>query len=446
MEVLVFFGHAMVLRFLLFFQLLYVVNQLHFPWETGIPALAPTNLIFILVLLALRSAPPDPLEPKEPFLKKALLYFYGALFFAFLWAQVTAMNDIVDDLTYIKNALFFPLFYFLYLRCKQDEKHTRYLIIWVMIIAAVAGLEAIREGFDYGFGKYNPFRRASGPFGVDWHHANRAGVFYGMFMPMFVALALFLKGQKLWRLGALGGILLLAGGSLFTYSRQSYFLCILAIVLLLVRKSVILMVVISVTLVSLAGYLPDSVFQRVEETKQQGKHGEEEVDVSTSSRWEIWEGAMGMLRDNPIGVGLNRFKKNIGNYCRYRGYDAHNFYVLTTAECGPQGIATWLLVLWTLFRLSRWLSINAPPDDNEAKALMLGFTVCTLCMALSGIYGSPHFEGSVMAPYWALCGLLERYVLLKLQKAGQAPRESTEPSLVERFPLAAHIAPGRRDL
>ena len=39
----------------------------------------------------------------------------------------------------LKNALFVPLFYFLYLRCKMDEKTTRWLIIWIMVIAAVAG-------------------------------------------------------------------------------------------------------------------------------------------------------------------------------------------------------------------------------------------------------------------------------------------------------------------
>jgi hypothetical protein len=432
----------MVLKVLLYFQLLYVVNQVHFPWETGIPALAPTNLIFILVLLALSSAPPDEINP-EPMLKKPLLYFFGALGFAFLWAQVRAFNDIVDDMTYVKNAVFFPLFYFMYLRCKMDEKNTRLLIIWVLVIAAVAGLEAVREGFDYGFGHYNPFRRASGPFGVDWHHANRAGVFYGMFMPMFVALALFLRGQKLWRLGAIGGIVLLAGGSLFTYSRQSYFLCILAFVLLFIRKSIIATVIISVTLVSLAGYLPDSVFQRVEETKQQGKHGEEEVDVSTASRFEIWGGAMEMLAHNPLGVGLNRFKKEIGSYCSYKGFDAHNFFVLTLAEAGPQGLFTWLLVIWTLYKLSRWLRMNAGDDDPEMKALALGFTVAIFCMALGGIYGSPHFEGAIMAPFWALAGLLERYMNLKLAKAGTKPSEkAADESLVAKFPLAAHIAPG----
>ncbi len=154
-------------------------------------------------------------------------------------------------------------------------------------------MQAIREGLDYGFGKYNPFRRASGPFGEDWHNANRAGVFYAMFMPMFIALALFLR-KKLsgaWRRSAASR--LLGGGALFTYSRQAYFIAVLGLaVLLLRRKSIVLAVVIGVTLVSFASYLPDSVFQRVEETKQTGHGRQEEVDESTASRWEIWAGAM----------------------------------------------------------------------------------------------------------------------------------------------------------
>jgi O-antigen ligase len=433
------------LKILLFVQIVYVVNAVHFPWETGVPGVAPANVLLLLILLLMRGKE-EVLADVEPILRKPLLYFFGALTFAFLWAQVRAPKDFIVDATYLKNALFYPLFYFLYLKCKQDEKTTRQLIIMVMIVAAVAGLEGVREGIDYGFGKYNPMRRASGPFGVDWRNANRAGVFYAMFMPMFVSLALFLKGQKIWRIGAVGGCALLAGGALFTYSRQAYFLVLLSFAVLLLRKSVILAVVISVALVSLSGYLPDSVFQRVDETKQQGKAGGEEVDTSTASRWEIWAGAMGMLRDNPIGAGLNRFKGEIGNYCSHKGFDAHNFYVLTLAETGPQGLIALLFLMWTLFfGLAKWLREHTPPEDPETRALTLGFSVCTVCMALGGIYGSPTLEGSVMAPYWALCGLLERYIHLKMRNVGTAPVTDEGPSLAERFPLAAYIQPGRKD-
>jgi O-antigen ligase len=431
------------LKFLLAFQILYIVNQVHFNWETGIPGVAPTNLLFLVTLLAMRGKP-DQIDTPG-ILKQPLLRFFVALGFAFLVAQVRQFDDLIADFTYLKNALFFPLLYFMYLRCRQDKKTTRLLIIWILVIAAMAGLEAFREGIDYGFGKYSPMRRASGPFGPDWHFANRAGVFYGMFFPMFVAVALFLRGQRLLRLAGVGGIVLLMGAAFSTYSRQAYILLILGGVLLLLRRSIALTVVLGTLMFSLVGYLPDSVTQRVEETKQEdSKGGGGEVDVSTASRWEIWGGALAMLMDHPIGVGLNRFKKEIGSYSSHKGMDAHNFYVLTLAETGAQGLIPFLLFIAALFRLARFLRDNASPDDTEARTLALGFTVMTFNMMLGGIYGSPYFEGSVMGPYWALCGLLERYTLLNAggaEKQAAAPRE---PSIAERFPLMAHILPGRR--
>ncbi len=438
----------MLLRGLLFFNLLFVVNQVHFPWETGIPGVAPTNIIMVLLLLAWRGKP-EPLVGVKPMMTRPLFYFFGALTFAFLWAQLRASGNFVEDLTYLKNAIYYPLFYFLYLHCRQDLKTTRLLIIWIMIVAAVAGLEAVREGLDYGFGKYNAMRRASGPFGVDWRNANRAGVFYAMFMPMFVSLALFLKKQKLWRIAAIGGCVLLAAAAVSTYSRQAYFLILLAVAVLLVRRSIAAAVTIGVLLVGLAGYLPDSVTQRVDETTQKdgsNSNGGPDVDESTSSRWEIWAGAMSMWADNPLGVGLNRFKREIGNYSSHKGFDAHNFYVLTLAETGPQGLAALLFLMGSLFfGLARFIRQKVPSDDAEAQALALGFTVCTVNMALGGIYGSPTLEGAVMAPYWALGGLLERYVHLKMQtRSGPMIIEKREPTMAERFPLIVHIQPGRR--
>jgi hypothetical protein len=434
----------MLLKFVLFAQLVHVVNQIHFKWTTGIPGVVPTNLIFLAVLLLMRGK--EETVTAKPLLQKAILLFFGALTLAFLWAELRSPGDLLADVTYYKNALFAPLFYFLFLKCRQDEKTTRWLIIWVLVVAAVAGFEGLREGLDYGFGKYNPTRRASGPFGEDWHMSNRAGVFYGMFMPMFVALALFLRRRKLWQLAAVGGCIVIAGGAISTYSRQSYFLVLLAVAVLLLRKSIVLAVAISILCVALAGYLPESATQRVEETRQQGKPGShEEVDVSTSSRWEIWAGGMSMLASHPNGVGLNRWKDEIGSYSSYKRMDAHNFYVLTLGECGPLGLAALLYLIYTLFVLARWLRANRPPDDAECTALTLGFTVCTLNMALGAIYGSPTLETAVMAPYWALCGLLERYIRLKMQSRGEAPKpETPSDAMAARFPLASYIVPGRK--
>lgn len=429
------------LKVLLATLLLYVVNQVHFPWlDTRIPGVPPANLLFLVVLLLMRGKPEA--VPGRGRAYEGIIWFFGGLTWAFVWSQVRAPGDFVDDLTYLKNALFYPLFYFVFLKCRQDEKGTRQLIIWIMIIAGVAGLEAVREGLDYGFGAYNPMRRASGPFGVDWHNANRAAVFYAMFMPMFVALALFLKGVSLWRLAAVGGAALVAGGTLFTYSRQGYFLILLSTAMLLFRRSIVMAMVVGVTLVSLASYLPDSAFERVEETtggSARGGGGGEEVDASTASRWELWAGGMKMLASNPLGVGLHRFPREIGNYSGYKKMDAHNFYVLMLSEGSVITFGALLFLLWRLLGLARYLRQSAPKDDPELTALVTGFTMCTACMMLGGIYGSPTLEGSVMAPYWALAGLLERLTVLRTQGARPEADGDAPAPLSARFPLAAYL-------
>jgi O-antigen ligase len=434
---------TLMLRILLAFQILYTVYQNHYTFETGIPGLNLPNVLFGVVLLFVYFRPGRD-EVKAPaILRGPILIFFAMLIVAFFIAQARAPGDFMVDLTYLKNALFAPLLYFLYLHCKLSKKDTRLLIIGVMAVAGVAALQAVRQGFDYGIGTFVETHRAAGPFGENWRNANRAGVYYAMFLPMFVALALFLHKDLRWRLAAMGGIALLTVAILFTYSRQAYFIALFGLVLLLLRRSLIFAVLIGGTLISLAAYLPDSVVQRVQETQTQGAHGEAEVDESTASRWEIWTGALAMWEANPTGVGLNRFKDEIGHYSAFKHFDAHNFYVLTLAECGPQGLLALLLLIAATFRLGAQLRRNVPAGDPEAKALAIGFSVVAVCTALGSLYGSPFLENDVMGDFWILAGLLERYMRLNTAAAmvpAQAPA-SPRQRMLARFPLA-NRAPG----
>jgi O-antigen ligase len=365
-------------------------------------------------------------------------------------AQATMPMHFMEDFTYLKNLLFYPLLYFVFRRCGQDLKNTRQLIILVMIVAAIAGVEAVREGLDYGFGNYSETHRASGPFGVDYSSANRAGVFYAMFLPMFIAMALFFRKQKFWRMAALAGCAIMAVAIMATYSRQSYMIALLGLTLLLVRRNVVLAAIIGVMMIPAISLLPESVTQRVAETEQQNAVGGEELDVSTASRFEIWGGAMAMWGEHPIGVGLNRFKQHIGDYVpRYKGYDAHSIYFLMLAECGPLGLGALLYLLWRLFLMGVRFTRSVPGTDAEGKALSLGFILVVISAALGNVYGSPFYEGSVMANFWALCGLMEHYFALKRRAAanpGGLAVSRPAPAatrIAERFPLAARISPGR---
>lgn len=436
------------LRALLLFQILYTVYQGHYSFETGIPGVNLPNMLFAVTLVAiLARSEKDALQGEPALLKSAIVVFFAALLQAFVLAQMAAPGDFMLDVNYLRNALVSPLLYFMYLRCRQDLATTRLLIIAVLAVAALAGLQAVRQGLDYGIGTYNETHRASGPFGPDYRDANRAGIYYAMFLPMFVGLALFMRKQRLWRLAAIAGIGLLAMAVLVTYSRQSYFIAIAGAALLLLRRNIVLAVVLGAALVSMSGLLPESVNQRVAETKQRDTHGAEVLDESTTSRWEIWSGAIAMWSEHPLGVGLNRFKTQIGNYSSHKGYDAHNFYMLTLAEMGVQGLAALLFVFYALFRLTGFLRRNVPDDDPEARALAVGFTVTTISAALGNLYGSPFLENNVFGTYWILCGLLERYMRLKQESrptVTQATDEDPRESMLERFPLLARSQPGLR--
>src|SRR5450755_3182316 len=70
----------MLLKGLLFFVLMFVVNQVHFRWDTHIPGVAPINIVVVLILIAFQSKK-EVLAKVRPRLLRPLLYFFGALTF-----------------------------------------------------------------------------------------------------------------------------------------------------------------------------------------------------------------------------------------------------------------------------------------------------------------------------------------------------------------------------
>lgn len=431
---------------LLAIPIVFMPNALHLSFETGMPGLNVANLVFLLAAAAVVLAgrrhghAPGHGELTAPM----LAYFAMATTGLFI-AQHTRPGVLGDDIVLLKNVLFYPLLYLVYRNCKLDLRSTRWLIILVMMVAAVAGVEAVREGLDYGFGRYMESRRAAGPFGVDYRNANRAGVFYAMFLPMFVAMALFFRKRKLWRIAAIAccGILVLA--IMATYSRQSYAIALVGFSLLLLRRHVVLALLVAALAFPAVSLLPESVTQRVVETEQTNEAGVEELDMSTASRFEIWGGAVEMWQEHPFGVGLGRFPKFIGFYSSHAGFDAHNYYVLVMSELGPLGLAALLWLLWRMLRLAGKVRRAIGKVDAESKALGIGFTVSVVAMALGNLYGSPFTEGAVMANFWILCGLLEHYALSRRNAATAPAADAIAPhaAIGARFPMAARAAPGR---
>ena len=432
------------LRLLLALFIVVLPNALRFWVDTGIPAVNLTNLLFVLLCMGLLMDGRDPLPMPRGRLTAPLIFLIVIILIGFVIAQFTDPDDLSDDIAHLKSWVFYPLLYFVYRRSHQDLHGTRQLIFLTLLVVAVAGLEAIVQGLQLDLRSYSPTERATGPFG-ELGAANRAGVFYAIFLPTFLAIAVFVRDRWFWRLAALTGCAVLILAIMVTFSRQAYLIGLIGAFLLLFRRNTLLAVALGALMAASVALLPQSVMERVVGT-QQTATGTVELDGSTASRFHIWDGAIGMWRDHPGGVGLNRFKENIGEYSRFPGRDAHNSFVLILAELGPLGLAALLWLFWRLWGLARRILNSSVTMDPETAALALGFTIAVISLGIGNLFSSYIFEGSVMGSFWILCGLLERYVILKEHAAAQMPHESpvTSPVAVglDRFPLLARIRPG----
>ena len=416
-------------------------NTLHLPADVGMGA-----SILLLAAAAVFGQRDPPAFSRTSLLAAPLAGLFAALLLGWALAQWRDPISPLADLVRAKYAITFPLLYLAYRHCGLDPAATRKLILLTMLVAVMAGLEAVLQGLQFDLGTFSDDQRATGPFG-EQGAANRAGVFFAMFLPLPVALALQPGCRPHVRLLALAGSGILLAAIMFTFSRQSYLIAVAGILLVLLNRglTVTLLALLAIAIAAVI-LVPESAMQRIEGTREVGAGvGNVTVDDSTASRLEIWAGAMAMLADHPFGAGLDRFVDLIGEYSPHAGKDAHNGFVLMLAECGPFGLAMMLWLFWRVWVLTRRLRATVSGTTPEARALALGMTVSVACMAAGNVYGSPFFSGLVMHSFWVLCGLMERYGLMLAHAAevrgGRAPVRGRD-RLVARFPLAARAVPG----
>lgn len=403
---------------------LFVPFQLYFNISTGIPGVNVLNLMIIATLVAMFQQPARTFNPPLP-LRRNLYAFFFLLTVAAIIGISSGTASLFNDIVYLKTALTYPLLYILFYYGIRDKDSARFVYIAILLVAAVAALQAARQGLDYGLGNYNETRRASGPFSRDWSNANRAGVYFAMFTPAFAVLALMYKGPHKWvRLGAAACTVMGVFATFVTYSRQAYFILALSMMILLLRRGVIWGVIAVIGLSTAEMWMPSSALQRVEMTQTQSEAtGEAKLEESAESRLIIWAGAWEMIQDHPLGVGLNRFKGEIGNYSSIKKMDAHNGYILTAAECG---IIAFFVLIALMLRLA-WLAVPLIRSaDNDAKIVGWSQLLASIGILVGNFYGSAFYFGEAMGNYWALSGLAARYRYLTEAAATEVPVPSAE--------------------
>jgi len=426
-------------------RLIYAIPIILLPNTAHLPVDVAVSASVALIVMAMLLGDRDPsYVARRGYLFAPLVALFLAMLVGFVAAQWHDVSRLDEDLREGKVALLYPFLYLAYLHCGMDLKRTRQLIALLVIVAVGAGLEAVFQGASFDLGTFSETQRATGPFG-QLKMANRAGIFFAMFLPFLVALALQPHQKSVMRVAAIAGSVILVSAILLTFSRQAYLIALFGIMILLIWRSIpVALLAAAVLAFAAITFVPNSVVDRVQQTEQADGTGRMVLDPSTASRFTIWSGTLEMLREHPNGVGLGRFNDHIGYYTNYAGKDAHNGFLLTLAECGPLGLLALLWVFWRLWRLARWLRRSGAVQAEDI-ALERGFTLAVVSMALGNMYGSPFFDSLIMANFWILCGLMERYGNLKAHTAQvmveSAQRRNALP-LGLRFPLAARALPG----
>jgi O-antigen ligase len=401
---------------------LYIPFEFRVPSDLGLRGLNTQNLLFLpLFFMAWRAR----IERKDPApAAGAFKLFFATMLIALMIGLVRDASEWASDITNAKDALFVFFLYFAYFRLVRDRALIRPLVVAIVGIALLAALQAARQGIDYGLGAFNPTNRASGPFATDWSGANSASSFFIIFLPLQIALALYLKSRPWVRLAAMGGIGLTLFAIFVTYSRQAYFMAALLLVLMTLRRNLLLAIPAVLLIVSYQAWVPNAMLQRIEMTsggEEAAYAGAAQFDSSTESRWIIWQGAFQLIAESPWGIGFNQFKREIGRFVeQYANMDAHNAFVLYTTEAGLLGLTAMIVLILAL--LLTGLRLGRLAKTEEDLVLARAYPFCVLGMVMSNLYGSRFFaNGEVMGNFWILSGLAARlYVILS--------SEAEEPS------------------
>lgn len=421
-------------------MILYVPNQRHFPTSLGLPGLNTYNLVLLAAigLVLLQSANVSRTAPvavaARPPLLVPLLFFYGVLGIALVNAIAGGSSDPFADVTIYKTVVTYSMLYFVAYYGVRDLGSIRFLLGALLFVFVIAAGEAIREGMNYGFGNYENDRRAAGPFSEGGGNANFAGVFYSIFCAFSLTVAVLGKRLKFRvRLIALGCYVIGCIAVLATFSRQSFLILGVTTLLVTLRRNPVLAVLAIMGMLAYPLWAPEGVVERIEMTQQETATGEVELEDSAASRYELWGGAVQIIRKEPLGIGLNQFKKEIEPYLSdwIMARDAQNQYLLVAAEAGIQGLIAFVVLILALFGVGRRLSQIG--RSHEARTLGAAMGMAVLAVVMGNIYSSTFFSGEVMGNFWILAGLMSKYYVLALQEETVDTVAIAELSPVERM-------------
>lgn len=263
-------------------------------------------------------------------------------------------------------------------------------------------------------------------------------------VPCF-ALGLLLQGRWL-RTGFLFASPIVALGVMASYSRGGFLALASSVLVYLMlsrrRALAMVLVVLGLSVVPLAQFLPEAYVARLSTITAEG----DERDSSTQGRLHYWHVARMIAVANPLGVGLKNYPHAYdtyddsgGLYGEHRAVHSTHFEVLS--ETGFLGFALWsglnLYAVFLLWRIRRRATrVPAPPEVTKFY-----FVICNVLLAALAAFlvGGSFLAQTLNELNWvtyAFVAALHRLSLKDLPAPVAAPVPA--PAAAMPSPVAAH--------
>jgi O-antigen ligase len=123
-------------------------------------------------------------------------------------------------------------------------------------------------------------------------------------------------------------------------------------------------------------------------------------DVNTTSRFYLAQTALGIIRDNPFGIGVG----NTDAMPQFIGLHLHNIYLQELLEMGWVGGIVFILMLFALLKRN-WLLVKVA-KNTPYEALAFGLVAGYLGI-LVNVLGEASFEGAMFGwLFWTVQGMV----------------------------------------
>lgn len=349
-------------------------------------------------------------RPDFLFVKKnKFIYFFLGLFVLFM--GLSLFNSGPYFMKSLEGVFSKWLAYILVFVAASDIFRTRKQIRNVLVVlsfsaalAALSGLSQYFFSFEFLRGRELVKARGSEASTSAFKHYNNFAAYLSLLIPVTIGLSLIKFKKKIYKTGAMLLPVLLIAALLFTFSRGGWlgFLTGVGLLIILLRKY-------RIGLVAIGGFIGFLLFlPQLRERFLFTFSG-----LGDSSRFAIWQGAWGMIRENPIlGKGLGTFMDYFPQYTDGLGIQyAHNCYLQIWAETGIFSLLSFLVFVGLL--LCSGVELTKRGSFSSLSILSIGISCGIFGFLVHSFFDTQFYSTQLQALFWLMAGVLLAVVKLK---------------------------------